>query len=81
MDGKLYGVPFVWGANAIGFNRKETGDIDSLAALFDPLPLKELARYDQEPEYLDTAAYARSLQALVRRERQLLARLGLARAS
>ncbi len=35
-EGKTYGVPFVWGANAMAFNRKETGDVDSLDALFDP---------------------------------------------
>ncbi len=36
VDGKLYGVPFVWGANAMAFNRKVTGDLDSMSALFDP---------------------------------------------
>ncbi|MCA0200237.1 MAG: extracellular solute-binding protein [Proteobacteria bacterium] len=36
VDGKLYGVPFVWGANAMAFNRKLTGEIDSMKALFDP---------------------------------------------
>jgi len=35
-DDKFYGVPFVWGANAIAYNRAETGEIDSLDALFDP---------------------------------------------
>lgn len=35
VDGKLYGVPFVWGANAMAFNRKVTGDLDSMSALFD----------------------------------------------
>jgi tripartite-type tricarboxylate transporter receptor subunit TctC len=47
------------------------------AAMFDPAHLQELARYDQEPEYLGTADYARQLQALSARERQLLLRLGL----
>jgi tripartite-type tricarboxylate transporter receptor subunit TctC len=47
------------------------------AALFDPAHLQELARYDQEPLYLDPAAYARSLQETMVRERVLLARLGL----
>jgi tripartite-type tricarboxylate transporter receptor subunit TctC len=47
------------------------------AALFDPLHLQELARYDQEPEYLDTAAYGRFVHAVSARERQLLERLGL----
>ena len=47
------------------------------AAMFDPAHLQELARYDQEPAYLGTADYARSLQETVGRERALLARLGL----
>jgi tripartite-type tricarboxylate transporter receptor subunit TctC len=47
------------------------------AALFDPVHVHELAKYDQEPEYLDTADYARAIRALNVRERALLARLGL----
>jgi tripartite-type tricarboxylate transporter receptor subunit TctC len=47
-------------------------------ALFDPLHLQELARYDQEPEYLGTADYERQVRALSARERLLLLRLGLA---
>lgn len=35
-DGKFYGVPFVWGANAIAYNKAETGEVTSLDALFDP---------------------------------------------
>ena len=46
-------------------------------ALFDPRHLKELAKYDMEPEYLDTADYARYVQVVSARERVLLARLGL----
>lgn len=48
------------------------------AAMFDPLHLRELARYDQEPEYLDTAAYGRFVHDVTARERQLLARIGIA---
>lgn len=33
--GKFYGVPFVWGANAVAYNYAETGDVDSLKALFE----------------------------------------------
>jgi len=47
------------------------------AALFDPAHLQELARYDQQPQYLDTAAYGRFVQDVTLRERQLLARLGI----
>ena len=53
VDGKLYGIPFVWGANAMAFNRKETGDLDSLGALFDPKFKGRIAMRD-EPE--DTLA-------------------------
>jgi tripartite-type tricarboxylate transporter receptor subunit TctC len=47
------------------------------AALFDPRHLEELARYDMQPEYLDTADYGRFVQDVSARERVLLARLGL----
>jgi tripartite-type tricarboxylate transporter receptor subunit TctC len=46
-------------------------------ALFDPRHLQELAKYDMDPEYLDTADYARFVQEATARERVLLARLGL----
>lgn len=46
-------------------------------ALFDPLHLQELARYDMEPEYLGTADYGRFVHEASARERVLLARLGL----
>jgi tripartite-type tricarboxylate transporter receptor subunit TctC len=46
-------------------------------AMFDPLHLQEIAKYDQDPAYLDTADYTRFIQDVVQRERQLLARLGL----
>lgn len=48
------------------------------AAMFDPMHLQELAKYDQDAEYMDTAAYGRYVQQVTDRERQLLARLGLA---
>jgi tripartite-type tricarboxylate transporter receptor subunit TctC len=47
------------------------------AAMFDPQHLQELAKYDQEPEYLATAEYGRFVQEVTARERVLLARLGL----
>lgn len=46
-------------------------------AMFDPVHLAELAKYDQQPEYLDTQAYGRYVQEVTAHERQLLARLGL----
>lgn len=33
--GKFYGVPFVWGANALAYNFKDTGTVDSVSILFD----------------------------------------------
>jgi tripartite-type tricarboxylate transporter receptor subunit TctC len=47
-------------------------------ALFDPQHLQELAKYDQQPEYLNTADYGRFVHEVTERERQLLARLGIA---
>ncbi|MDB5941834.1 MAG: hypothetical protein JWQ13_1400, partial [Ramlibacter sp.] len=47
------------------------------AAMFDPQHLAELARYDQEPAYLNTADYALHVREVSARERLLLARLGL----
>jgi tripartite-type tricarboxylate transporter receptor subunit TctC len=48
------------------------------AAMFDPQHLQELARYDMEPDYLGSEAYARFVREVTVRERQLLARLGIA---
>jgi tripartite-type tricarboxylate transporter receptor subunit TctC len=47
-------------------------------AMFDPQHLQELAKYDMDPEYLNTADYGRFVQEVTARERQLLARLGIA---
>ncbi|MDB5914507.1 MAG: hypothetical protein JWP22_3182, partial [Ramlibacter sp.] len=47
-------------------------------AMFDPLHLQELAKYDQQPEYLNTADYGRFVHEVTAREKQLLARLGIA---
>jgi tripartite-type tricarboxylate transporter receptor subunit TctC len=47
-------------------------------AMFEPAHLEALAKFDQQPEYLDTAAYGRYVREVTQRERQLLARLGLA---
>jgi spermidine/putrescine-binding protein len=56
VGGKLYGVPFVWGANAIAFNRKVTGDIDSMDALFDPKWKGRIALRDEPEDSLGLAA-------------------------
>lgn len=46
-------------------------------AMFDQQHLKEIHTFDQEPLYLGTADYVRSVQEISARERQMLARLGL----
>ncbi|MGE3477705.1 MAG: PotD/PotF family extracellular solute-binding protein [Rhodospirillaceae bacterium] len=56
VNGKLYGVPFVWGANAMAFNRKVTGEIDSLDALFDPKWKGRIALRDEPEDSLGLAA-------------------------
>ena len=48
-------------------------------ALFDPLHIAELAKYDQEPAYLGTEDYARSMRETYVAERRTVERLGLAR--
>lgn len=50
------------------------------AALFDPLHLAELAKYDQEPAYLGPAEYARACREAFAQERRIVERLGLLRA-
>ena len=50
-------------------------------ALFDPQHLAEIARYDQEPAYLNSADYTRHVKEVSVRERLLLARLGLGTAA
>ncbi len=47
------------------------------AALFDPVHLAELAKYDQLPDYLDSVAYGRAMQDTAVVERRAAERLGL----
>jgi tripartite-type tricarboxylate transporter receptor subunit TctC len=49
------------------------------AALFDPVHLTELARYDQEPNYLGPEDYARSMREIYAAERFVVERMGLMR--
>lgn len=48
------------------------------AALFDPVHIAELAKYDQEVAYLGSADYGRSMRAASAEERRTVERLGLA---
>ena len=56
VGGKLYGVPFVWGANAIAYNRGVTGEIDSMDPLFDPKWKGRIAMRDDPEDALALAA-------------------------
>jgi tripartite-type tricarboxylate transporter receptor subunit TctC len=47
-------------------------------ALFDPAHVAELARFDQEIAYLDSADYGRSMREAFAAERRAVERLGLA---
>ena len=50
------------------------------AALFDPAHVAELAKYDQEPLYLGSDDYGRSLREAYASEKRTVDRLGLAKA-
>lgn len=49
------------------------------AAMFDPVHVAELAKYDQELAYLGPEAYGRALREAYAREKETMKRLGLAR--
>ncbi len=48
-------------------------------ALFDPVHVAELAKYEQEPNYLDSGDYAKALRDAFAAEKRNVERLGLAR--
>ena len=50
-------------------------------ALFDPHHVAELAKYEQEPSYLDSADYARALREAYAAEKRNVERLGLGKPS
>ena len=56
VDGKCYGVPFVWGANALAYNRKETGEIDDMDVLFNPKFKGRIALRDEAEDSLGLGA-------------------------
>jgi spermidine/putrescine transport system substrate-binding protein len=56
VGGKLYGIPFVWGANAMAYNRKEVGEVDSLGVLFDPKYKGRIAMRDEPEDSLAVGA-------------------------
>ena len=75
----VYNSPYGIGAPAAtdGAIVRKLHDAFKLA-MFDRQHLAELARYDQEPAYLDSADYVAQLRETTQRERLLLARLGIA---
>ena len=48
-------------------------------ALFEPQFIQELAKYDQEPDYLGPAEYAAACRAIYAKERAVIDKLGLGR--
>jgi len=56
-DGKCYGIPFVWGANAMAFDRKVAGELDSLEALFNPKFAGKIGMRDSHEDSLAVAAF------------------------
>ena len=48
-------------------------------ALFEPQFVQELAKYDQEPDYLSPADYARACRAMFAKEKAVVEKMGLAR--
>jgi tripartite-type tricarboxylate transporter receptor subunit TctC len=69
-----YGIGLPAGADALVIRKLHDA---FRSAMFDPMHLQEIAKYDQEPDYLNTADYGRYVQEVTARERVLLGRLGL----
>lgn len=61
--GKCYGVPFVWGANAMAFDRRVTGELDSVDALFDPKYKGKIGMRDSSDDSLAVAAFKLGIKA------------------
>jgi spermidine/putrescine-binding protein len=55
-DGMLWGVPWVWGANAIAFNKKHIPDVTSMSALFDEKYKGRISMRDDPEDSLAVAA-------------------------
>lgn len=54
--GRFYGVPFVWGANAMAYNRKVMGEVDTMNVLFDPKWKGRIAMRDEPEDSIGVAA-------------------------
>ena len=79
--------PFPWPPYGLGGPRGLSAPVvrqlhDAFkAALFDPVHIAELAKYDQEPAYLGPEDYARAMREAYAQEKKNVERLGLARGS
>jgi spermidine/putrescine-binding protein len=56
IDGKIWGVPFIWGANAIAYNTKHLPAVDSLSSLFDEKLKGRISMRDDPEDSLAVAA-------------------------
>lgn len=55
-DGQVWGVPWVWGANAIAYNKKDIPDVTSMSVLFDEKYKGRIAMRDDPEDSLAVAA-------------------------
>jgi spermidine/putrescine-binding protein len=55
-DGKSWGAPFVYGANAIAYNKKQLAATDTLKSLFDPKFKGRISMRDDPEDSLPVAA-------------------------
>jgi tripartite-type tricarboxylate transporter receptor subunit TctC len=65
------------GVNSTGFSPWVDQNKIRLLAIFSPRHRAALARYDQDINYLDTAAYQQAIGETVKREKALLGRMKL----
>jgi spermidine/putrescine transport system substrate-binding protein len=61
-DGRFYGVPFVWGANAMAYLPKVTGELDSINALFDPKWKGRISMRDEPEDSIAVGALKLGIQ-------------------
>jgi spermidine/putrescine transport system substrate-binding protein len=55
-DGQVWGVPWVWGANAIAYNKKDIPEVTSLSVLFDEKLKGRISMRDDPEDSLAVAA-------------------------
>lgn len=55
-DGKVWGVPWVWGANAVAYNKKHLPSVTSMSSLFDEKNKGRVSMRDDPEDSLAVAA-------------------------